>query len=77
MVLSVGLSILTVWASIALAYVLNWPIGFFVGVLAAVLYGFGRLWAWLSARGRSLTNESAAPAELGYTGGSEALRAHP
>jgi zinc/manganese transport system permease protein len=54
MALSVGLSILTVWASIALAYALNWPVGFFVGVLAAVLYGFGRLWAWLSAHGRAL-----------------------
>jgi zinc/manganese transport system permease protein len=56
MALSVGLSILTVWASIALAYTLNWPVGFFVGVLTAVLYGFGRFWALLSARGRGFNN---------------------
>ena len=52
--LSVALSTLTVWASIALAYALNWPVGFFVGVLTAVLYIFGRSWAWLSAYGRAL-----------------------
>jgi zinc/manganese transport system permease protein len=52
--LSVCLSVLTVWASIALAYVLNWPVGFFVGVLTAVLYCFGRFWAWLLVHGRAL-----------------------
>jgi zinc/manganese transport system permease protein len=68
MALSVLLSTLTVWSSIALAYTLNWPVGFFVGVLTAVLYGFGRLWVWLSARGQSLAEKSGAPAELGFTG---------
>jgi zinc/manganese transport system permease protein len=64
--LSVGLSVLTVWASIALAYAMNWPVGFFVGVLAALLYGFGRFWAWLSVHGRALLGSA-------LTGRSEAL----
>ena len=36
--LSVALSVLTVWVSIAASYTFNLPIGFFVGVLGASLY---------------------------------------
>ena len=43
---AVGLSLATVWAAIALAYVTNWPVGFFVGLFGAVSYGLGRLRAW-------------------------------
>ena len=43
MLLSAGLALLTVWAAIALAYVSDWPIGFFVGVLSAAAYGVGRV----------------------------------
>ena len=46
MLFSVGLSLLTVWAAIALAFTLNWPVGFFVGAISALLYGLGRFWAW-------------------------------
>ncbi|HZU80873.1 MAG TPA: metal ABC transporter permease [Acidimicrobiales bacterium] len=42
MALSVALALITVWAAIALSYVTNWPIGFFVGSLAALCYGLGR-----------------------------------
>ncbi len=35
---SIGLSVVTVWASIAASYLFNLPIGFFVGALGAVLY---------------------------------------
>ena len=44
MLLSAVLAVVTVWASIALSFLLNWPIGFFVGGLSAVAYGAGRLW---------------------------------
>lgn len=44
MLLSAVLAVVTVWASIALSFLLNWPIGFFVGGLSAVAYGAGRIW---------------------------------
>jgi zinc/manganese transport system permease protein len=44
MLLSAGLAVLTVWAAIALAFAINWPIGFFVGALSAAAYAGGRLW---------------------------------
>ncbi len=43
MLLSACLSLLTVWASIALALRLGWPVGFFVGGLGALAYGLGRI----------------------------------
>src|SRR5579864_5999634 len=45
MLLSVAIALLTVWTAIALSYETNWPIGFFVGSMAAVCYGAGRIWA--------------------------------
>ena len=42
---SAGLALVTVWAALAASYASNWPVGFFVGVLAALLYGAGRAWA--------------------------------
>ena len=44
-ILSVAIALLTVWAAIAISFVSNWPIGFFVGVFSAVSYGAGRGWA--------------------------------
>ena len=44
MLLSAVLAVVTVWAAIALSFLLNWPIGFFVGGLSAVAYGAGRIW---------------------------------
>jgi zinc/manganese transport system permease protein len=44
-VLSIAIALITVWAAIALSFVTNWPIGFFVGALCAVSYGVGRAWA--------------------------------
>lgn len=41
---SVGLALVTVWASIALSYLTNWPIGFFVGTASALCYGAARAW---------------------------------
>ena len=41
--LSVGLALLVVWASIAAAYLSSLPVGFFVTLGSAVLYGAGRV----------------------------------
>jgi len=45
--LSAGIALATVWAALALSYATNWPVGFFVGSLAALSYGLGRCWASL------------------------------
>ena len=59
---SVGVSLVTAWTSIALSYVSNWPVGFFVGMLGAACYGLGRVWtrarAW-SLAGASRTSVQA------------------
>jgi zinc/manganese transport system permease protein len=43
LLLSVLLALVTAWAAIALSYLSDWPVGFFVGAFAAVWYGVGRL----------------------------------
>ena len=49
--LSVVIALVTVWAAIAASYAYNWPVGFFVGALAALSYGLGRGWAaWRHTR---------------------------
>lgn len=48
--LSVGLSLVIVWSAIALSYVSDWPVGFFVGGLGAMAYGLGRGWTWARSR---------------------------
>jgi zinc/manganese transport system permease protein len=55
MLLSAVLAVVTVWASIALSFASDWPIGFFVGGLSAVSYGAGRIWMWrpVSRRGKA------------------------
>jgi zinc/manganese transport system permease protein len=45
MALSAVIALVTVWAAIAASYLYNWPIGFFVGTLAALSYAAGRAWA--------------------------------
>ncbi|MBV8300476.1 MAG: metal ABC transporter permease [Candidatus Dormibacteraeota bacterium] len=59
MMLSVLIALATVWSALALAYALDLPIGFFVGVLGAIAYGAGRLWA-----GLRVTRRRAPPADL-------------
>jgi len=49
--LSVALALATIWAAIALSYQSNWPVGFFVGLLAAVGYVAGRVWRVVAGRG--------------------------
>jgi zinc/manganese transport system permease protein len=48
--LSIGFALLTAWASIAAAYYTNLPVGFFVTLGSAVLYGIGRGWFALRVR---------------------------
>jgi zinc/manganese transport system permease protein len=50
-VLSVVIALAIVWFGIAIAYITNYPVGFFVGTLGAVAYGCGRGWsAWRRTR---------------------------
>ena len=42
--LSMGLAVGTVWSAIALSFVSDWPVGFFVGGLSALAYAVGRRW---------------------------------
>jgi len=44
--LSVAIALATVWVAIAASYLSNWPVGFFVGGLAALAYAVGRGWVW-------------------------------
>jgi len=58
MALSVVIALITVWAAIAASYLYNWPVGFFVGALAALSYGAGRSWAaWRRSRIRALPSD--------------------
>ncbi|MFC4245176.1 metal ABC transporter permease [Gryllotalpicola reticulitermitis] len=41
--LSVVFALVTIWASIALAYASDWPVGFFVTAISALLYLLGRV----------------------------------
>lgn len=41
--LSIGLAALLAWAALGLAYISNWPVGFFTGVGAALIYLLARL----------------------------------
>jgi zinc/manganese transport system permease protein len=62
---AIGLSVLialgTVWSAIALAYLSNLPIGFFVGSIGAGTYAAGRVWA--ASRGNRQSSS-----RLGATG---------
>jgi len=49
-VLSTCIALVTIWAAIAISYVTDWPIGFFVGMFGAASYGIGRGWASLRHR---------------------------
>jgi zinc/manganese transport system permease protein len=50
---SVAIALAVVWTAIALSYQTNWPVGFFVGVLAAGAYACGRGWRFWQTRLRA------------------------
>ncbi|HLX50223.1 MAG TPA: metal ABC transporter permease [Streptosporangiaceae bacterium] len=61
--LSVVIAMATVWAAIAASYTSNWPVGFFVGVIAAACYAAGRAWAaWRGTVNWGHKRQSGAPA---------------
>lgn len=68
---SIALALVTVWVGIALSYLINWPLGFFVGTLGAAFYGLGRL---VGARRRRIAPPVARPAGGTGDGGSRSLR---
>ena len=43
MLLSAAVAVAIVWTAIALSYLYNWPIGFFVGTLGTLGYAAARL----------------------------------
>jgi zinc/manganese transport system permease protein len=45
MALSVAIALVTVWTGIAVSYQTNWPLGFFVGLMGAAFFLFGRCYA--------------------------------
>ena len=54
--LSVAIALVIVWLGIAIAYVTNYPVGFFVGTLGALSYGCARVWtAWRRSRAGRVT----------------------
>ncbi len=46
MLLSLGIALATIWSALALSYLSDWPVGFFVGAAGAILYAAGRVRAW-------------------------------
>lgn len=58
--LSVVLAVAIIWSAIALSYVSNWPVGFFVGALSAAGYVAVRALAPLAVRRRPLVSPRAA-----------------
>jgi len=48
--LSVGFSMLTLWAAVASSYWTNLPIGFFVGTLSAAVYLAAKVWSRAQSR---------------------------
>ncbi len=48
--LSVGLALLTAWATIASSYLTDWPVGFFVGIYSAACFIISRVWVGLRRR---------------------------
>ena len=60
--LSIALALLTVWASIAVSYESNWPVGFFVGVFGAGVYLLARSWATFRSQRFGRRRAEVAPA---------------
>jgi zinc/manganese transport system permease protein len=59
--LSVAIALIVIWASIAVSYNTNWPVGFFVGLSSAASYAVGRAWAvWRRRRRVPAAAEAAA-----------------
>jgi len=64
LLMSVALALVAAWSSIALAYVTDWPVGFFVSAVSAVLYLGGRLLARRSRKTQLRPGRAAAVSGL-------------
>ena len=59
-----GIALVTVWAGIALSYRTNWPLGFYVGVIAAGFFLLGQAWTAVRRHGvRGRTPAAPVPAD--------------
>ena len=58
MALSITVALIIIWASIALAFISNWPVGFFVGVIGAIGYVAASFVAPLVLRAPSLVGRA-------------------
>ncbi|PWI56720.1 hypothetical protein BM613_12290 [Sulfoacidibacillus thermotolerans] len=56
--LSIAFSLLTAWISLCIAYDTGWPVGFFVAVIATLIYAISRFFAKSVKRKRRLLNQS-------------------
>lgn len=59
--LSVLIALGTVWAAIAISYLTNLPIGFFVGTIGALTYAAGRGWAAVRQGARWRSDRASVP----------------
>lgn len=62
MALSLLFSLLIVWGAIFFAYATGWPVGFFVAVLGALLYGIARAASGRRKRAAPAAGDAEAPA---------------
>jgi zinc/manganese transport system permease protein len=69
MALSVAIALVIVWASIALSYQTNYPVGFFVGTISAASYAIGRIWAAWKRRARMPSRADGVPLPAADTPG--------
>jgi zinc/manganese transport system permease protein len=58
MMISAVIALMTVWVAIAVSYISDWPVGFFVGTLGVLAYLTGRIWRRLSWRREIAGTES-------------------
>ena len=62
LILSVGISLITVWTAIAASYTTDYPVGFYVGAISAGWYATGRTWAAAHRRHSPVMQGAAAAA---------------
>jgi zinc/manganese transport system permease protein len=75
--LAVGIALVTVWAGIAASYRTNWPLGFYVGVIAAGFFLIGSAWTAVRRRGSARRPAPAlTPVLLSRTNGGVSTSAH-
>ncbi|MDA8378829.1 MAG: metal ABC transporter permease [Planctomycetia bacterium] len=55
--LSVALAVGMMWSAIALSFLTNWPIGFFVGATGAALFSSARIFRFVRSRWQSENND--------------------